>query len=99
MFVISDGVTLFSSSHKGNLWPVYLAINELPVKMRFSKKYLITSHVYCQSEKPTMLTYLAPLMNSLEKLHTEGKYTLLKGLSSKIKYLTLDKVPDFMPPP
>lgn len=83
MLIIPDGVALFSSSHKGNLWPVYLAINELPVKMRFSKKYLITSHVYCHSEKPTMLTYLSPLMNSLEKLHIEGNYTVFEG-SAKV---------------
>lgn len=31
---IADGVSLFTSSKKGSLWPVYLAINELPIKLR-----------------------------------------------------------------
>lgn len=31
----TDGVSLFQSSKKGTLWPVYLAINELPIKLRF----------------------------------------------------------------
>ena len=30
----TDGVSVFSSSKKGHLWPVYLAINELPIEQR-----------------------------------------------------------------
>ena len=30
----TDGVSVFSSSRKGHLWPVYLASNELPIEQR-----------------------------------------------------------------
>jgi len=30
----TDGVNVFSSSKKGHFWPVYLAINELPIEQR-----------------------------------------------------------------
>ena len=33
----TDGVAIFKSSKKGELWPLYLVINELPPKMRYFK--------------------------------------------------------------
>ncbi|KAL5016753.1 hypothetical protein ScPMuIL_006342 [Solemya velum] len=68
----TDGVAVFSSSKKGNLWPVYLAINELPVQLRFSKKYILPCYLHCQIEKPNMLTYLSNLMKTLASFSSEG---------------------------
>ncbi|XP_021364208.1 uncharacterized protein LOC110457319 [Mizuhopecten yessoensis] len=68
----TDGVALFTSSKKGSLWPVYIAINELPVKLRFSRKYLIPCYLHCQVEKPNMLTYLTPLMKTLHLMQEKG---------------------------
>ena len=31
---VVSGVSVFSSSKKGHLWPVYLAINKLPIEQR-----------------------------------------------------------------
>ncbi|XP_048246521.1 uncharacterized protein LOC125377412 [Haliotis rufescens] len=63
----TDGVAVYSSSKKGSLWPVYLAINELPIALRFSRRYLLPCLLFCQSEKPNMQTYLASLMQTLDR--------------------------------
>ncbi|CAH1263932.1 Hypp2800 [Branchiostoma lanceolatum] len=68
----TDGVRIFQSSRKGELWPAYLAINELPPSLRFSKKFLILAGFWCSKGKPTMLTFLRPLMKTLNKIYTEG---------------------------
>ena len=68
----TDGVAVFSSSKKGNLWPVYLAVNELPIKLRFSRKYLIPSFLHCQPEEPSMITYLSLLMDKMKDFVYSG---------------------------
>ena len=37
----TDGVNKYKSSNAGNIWPVYLVINELPKAYRFHKDYMI----------------------------------------------------------
>lgn len=33
----SDGISIFKTTSRGSLWPVYLVVNELPPKLRYCK--------------------------------------------------------------
>eukprot|EP00731_Ephydatia_muelleri_P035226 Em0106g11a len=67
----TDGVSLFKSS-KVELWPIWLEINELPPKMRASKRYTILAGLWYSKQKPTMSTYMKPLVDKLNKLYKDG---------------------------
>ena len=64
----TDGVNKYKSSKTGNIWPVYLIINELPKQFRYNIDYMIPAMVYCDKPKPNMITFLAPLINKLNDL-------------------------------
>ncbi|XP_078584067.1 uncharacterized protein LOC144866504 isoform X1 [Branchiostoma floridae x Branchiostoma japonicum] len=68
----TDGVSIFRSSRGGELWPVFLAINELPPQMRFTKKYMILCACWFAPEKPKMTTFLKPTMMALDKIYRQG---------------------------
>ncbi|XP_035663834.1 uncharacterized protein LOC118407465 [Branchiostoma floridae] len=68
----TDGVSIYGCSSKGSLWPVYLAVNELPPHLRFTKKYLILCGFWLNASKPKMTTFLKPLMEQLNRIYTEG---------------------------
>lgn len=91
----TDGVQVFSSS-KREVWPIWLAINELPPNLRFkmcdllllapiivdlinlfrfSKQHMLLAGLWFDSQKPTMATFLHPLMNSLNDLYVKGMRT------------------------
>ncbi|XP_069103063.1 uncharacterized protein [Argopecten irradians] len=63
----TDGVPLFKSS-KTSMWPLYLAINELPYKMRRNPENLLLVGLWIGPKKPEMLTFLQPFINDLEQL-------------------------------
>lgn len=78
----TDGVPIFKSS-KTSIWPIFLLINELPYKMRKSRKYMILAGLWCGSAKPSMNIFLDPMcktFNDLEKgveVTTFSKATVL----------------------
>lgn len=43
---------------------------------RFSKKYMIPCSMFCQVEKPNMMTYLLPLMKKFQFFQDEGMLPL-----------------------
>lgn len=44
------------------------------MKYRCSKKYTILAGLWFSKQKPTMTTYLRPLVNKLNYLYTNGKH-------------------------
>ena len=48
----TDGLNKYKSSKSGNIWPVYLSINELPKEVRFKKDYIIPVMICCDKKKP-----------------------------------------------
>lgn len=67
----TDGMPIFKSS-KYSIWPLYLAINELPVNKRWCNNNVILAGLWCSSQKPNMLTFLRPFKESISLLYTEG---------------------------
>ena len=67
----TDGTQLFSSSTI-SLWSICLVINELPPQVRFSKKNVLLAGIWFSRDKPTMTTYLAPVIPEINKLTSQG---------------------------
>jgi len=64
-------VPVFKSSNF-SLWPLYLVINELPPKKRFSKDNMILAGLWFGSSKPAMWIYLKPFHSALRMLEKDG---------------------------
>ena len=69
--MFTDGIPLFKSSGT-SLWPVYLLINELPRQERFQRKNMVLWGVWQGCGKPHMTTFLKPLVEDLQRLHSAG---------------------------
>ena len=67
----TDGIPIFKSS-KYSIWPLYLAINELPVNKQWCSNNIILAGLWFSSLKPNMLTFLRPFKESVSHLFTEG---------------------------
>lgn len=67
----TDGVPVFHSSKFG-IWPLYLAVNELPYCQRFTKENMILAGLWFGDLKPIMELYLEPFHESLSAIELEG---------------------------
>ena len=67
----TDGVPIFKSS-KYSLWPLFLAINELPYSQRFRRNNMLLAGVWFGPDKPFMLTFLKPFHTVFHQLETNG---------------------------
>lgn len=65
----TDGVKIFKSS-KVSLWPIQVAINELPYHSR--RQYMMLTGLWCGSSKPIMKLFLKPFVDELIELHEVG---------------------------
>ncbi|XP_078571421.1 uncharacterized protein LOC144859054 [Branchiostoma floridae x Branchiostoma japonicum] len=72
MTLNTDGVAVFKTSRSGELWPVYLVVNELPPQLRYTKKYMVLCGFWLAPAKPKMSTFLKPLMTTLERIYRRG---------------------------
>ncbi|XP_053398883.1 uncharacterized protein LOC123556697 [Mercenaria mercenaria] len=66
-----DGIPLFKSSST-SLWPVYLLINEIPPKERYTRKNMVLWGVWQGVGKPKMNMFLKPLVIDLVSLYQQG---------------------------
>lgn len=78
----TDGVPLFKSS-KISIWPLFLAINELPFKERFKQENLLFAGLWFGKSKPSMPAFLKPFHESL-KLFFEKGFNILCSHCSKL---------------
>ncbi|XP_070537055.1 uncharacterized protein [Ptychodera flava] len=67
----TDGIPLYSSSNV-KLWPVFLAINELPPATRFARENMILAAIWQGKNKPPFTQYLGAFSEAMVKLHDEG---------------------------
>lgn len=65
-----DGVNGPKSGHPSSFWPLLTSINELPLKMR--SENMILNGVWMGKSKPTMNSFLRPLVEELKLLESEG---------------------------
>lgn len=67
----TDGVSLIRSTKMG-VWPIYLVINELPPKERFSRANRIFAGLWFGKGKPNFQTFLRPFALSIRELQDKG---------------------------
>lgn len=67
----TDGVPLFKSS-KVSIWPLFLAINELPYSERFVQENLIFTGLWFGKSKPSMACFLKPFHDTLNTFFRSG---------------------------
>lgn len=68
MTMYTDGVKIFNSG-KFSIWPIYLAINELPFSMRFRRENVILASLWFGDKKPAANLFMMPLANEMRELH------------------------------
>jgi hypothetical protein len=64
-----DGVPVFNSSSVA-IWPVFVAVNELPVNKR--SDFLLLHSLWFGNSKPKMDVYLQPFVSELQNLYDNG---------------------------
>jgi len=67
----TDGMPLYKSS-KVNIWPVFLAVNELPPEERFAKKNMIMWGLWQGKGKPRFSTFFEAFTDDLIRLKYKG---------------------------
>ena len=65
----TDGISVFKSSNY-SIWPIYLAINELPLDKRWNSNNTILAGLWLGHQKPDMLLFLKPFTESLTTLYS-----------------------------
>ncbi|XP_041916006.1 uncharacterized protein LOC121680620 isoform X3 [Alosa sapidissima] len=78
----TDGVPIFKSS-KFSVWPFYCVINELNVMERTKRENMIFAGLWYGDAKPSMVTFLRPLSDTLSKLADNGILVQPAGLTSE----------------
>lgn len=74
----TDGIPIFKSS-KVSLWPLYLTINELPIKQRVKTENMILYGLWFGESKPFMPGFTKPLVNTLKDIEENGIEFSYKG--------------------
>ena len=67
----TDGIPIFKSS-KFSVWPFYCVINELNFVERTKQENMIFAGLWFGDSKPSMLTFLEPLCDTLNKIERDG---------------------------
>ncbi|XP_067654084.1 uncharacterized protein [Haliotis asinina] len=71
----TDGVALFRSSTY-SVWPLYLTVNELNPKLRYSAECRLFAGLWYGINKPTMSIFLQPLVEELKSLYEKGLFVM-----------------------
>lgn len=67
----TDGIPLYTSSNV-KLWPVFLAINELPPSSRFARENMIIAAIWQGKDRPPFSQYMNAFGEQMCKLYEEG---------------------------
>lgn len=79
----TDGAPLYSSSSV-SLWPVFLAVNELPSPDRFSKQNMLMWGIRQGKGKPPFNVYFEPFATQMTNLYNDGVQIVLAVEQSPI---------------
>ncbi len=78
----TDGVPLYSSSNV-KLWPIFLAINELPPAARFARENMVLAAIWQGKDKPPFSLYMSAFGELMCGLHDEGFCINLSSVDRK----------------
>ena len=89
----TDGINLFSSS-KIELWPIYLAINEMSPQKRFNRENIIFVGIWQGKGKPPMNQFLGVFVQLVNSLYIDGVEIQVDGQLINVKLSVLCCVAD-----
>lgn len=67
----TDGIPLYSSSNV-KLWPIFLAINEIPPITRFCRDNMIFAAIWQGKNKPPFYEYISSFGEEMHRLYVDG---------------------------
>ncbi len=67
----TDGIPLYTSSNV-KLWPIFLAINELPPGSRYARENMILAAIWQGKNKPPFQQYLSAFGEEISMLYHQG---------------------------
>ena len=67
----TDGIPLYKSAHV-KLWPIFLAINEIPLRQRFSRENMVLVGIWQGKGSPPFLQYMNKFGEEMCSLYHEG---------------------------
>lgn len=82
----TDGAPLFCSSSY-SIWPIFLMVNELPMKIRCKEVILVG--LWFGKNKPNMSIFLHPFVENMNKLSINGIKLTVDGVEKNIKIFPL----------
>jgi len=71
IIISTDGISPFNSSNI-TVWPIVIALSNLPPKVRWNKDNLVVSSLWVAERKPPMTIFFAHLRNTLKYLSERG---------------------------
>lgn len=80
----TDGVSLYSSS-KIELWPIFLAINELSPQKRFSRDNILLVGLWQGKGKPPFQEFFQVFSKFMNPLYTDGVSIEIEGKAYTVK--------------
>ena len=80
----TDGVNLYSSS-KIELWPLFLAINELSPTSRFARGNMLLAGIWQGRGKPPFEQYLTAFSGEMNRLFQDGVQITVEGNSLTVR--------------
>ena len=67
----TDGIPLYKSAHV-KLWPIFLAINEIPLRQRFARENMVLVGIWQGKGSPPFLQYMNKFGEEMCSLFNEG---------------------------
>lgn len=67
----TDGIPLFKSTHV-KLWPIFLSINEIPLRQRFSRESMVLVGIWQGKGSPPFLQYMNAFGEEMYNLYHRG---------------------------
>lgn len=80
----TDGVSLYSSS-KVQLWPIFMAVNELNPCARFARENVILAGIWQGKGKPPFNTFIGSFCKLMNDLYDTGITEKLNGEETTVK--------------
>ncbi|WAQ99784.1 hypothetical protein MAR_024157 [Mya arenaria] len=80
----TDGVNLYSSSHI-ELWPIFLAINELSPGTRFARENMLLIGLWQGKGKPPFKQFMHIFSEQMNKLYREGINIIIESEMFNVK--------------
>ena len=89
----TDGIPLYKSAHV-KLWPFFLAIDEIPLRQRFSRENMVLVEIWQGMGSPPFLQFMNAFGEEMHHLYYSGFDVNIHGITVTIKLVVLAGIVD-----